>query len=159
YKKYRRKDVLRALNMNFEQNEQGIGGYTYSNHHFAIFVTLDKGKDFKGSLISYEDEFLDEKRFRWFTKAPRTIESKEVKVLMNNEDWIVHLFVKRRYNKTDNETDFYYLGEVLPKHETIKQVQKTTSDNKKKNVVEIEFDLVQSVEPNIYKFLTGSLTK
>lgn len=159
YKKYRRKDVLRALNMNFEQNEQGIGGYTYSNHHFAIFVTLDKGKDFKGSLISYEDEFLDEKRFRWFTKAPRTIESKEVKVLMNNEDWIVHLFVKRRYNKTDNETDFYYLGEVLPKHETIKQVQKTTSDNKKKNVVEMEFDLVQSVEPNIYKFLTGSLTK
>lgn len=159
YKKYRRKDVLRILNMSFEQNEQGIGGYTYSNHHFAIFVTLDKGKDFKGSLISYEDEFLDEKRFRWFTKAPRTIESKEVKVLMNNKKWTVHLFVKRRYNKNDNETDFYYLGEVLPKQKTIKQVQKTTSDNKKKNVVEMEFDLTQSVEPNIYKFLTSSLSK
>jgi len=157
YKKYRRKDVLRALNMSFEQNEQGIGGYTYSNHHFAIFVTLDKGKDFKGSLISYEDEFLDEKRFRWFTKAPRTIESKEVKVLKNNEDWTVHLFVKRRYNKNDTETDFYYLGEVIPKHETIQQVQKTTSDNKKKNVVEMEFDLVQSVESNIYKFLISNL--
>ena len=37
YKKYRRKDVLRALNMDFVQNEQGIGSYTYSNHHFAIF--------------------------------------------------------------------------------------------------------------------------
>ena len=47
YKKYRRKDVLRLLNMNFNQNEQSIGGYTNSNNHFAIFVTLDKGKDFK----------------------------------------------------------------------------------------------------------------
>lgn len=158
YRKYRRKDALRALNMNFEQNEQGIGGYTYSNHHFAIFVTLDKGKDFKGSLVSYEDEFLDEKRFRWFTKAPRTIESKEVKVLINNENWFVHLFVKRKYNKNDNETDFYYLGEVLPKQETIQQVQKTTSDNKKKNVVEMEFDLLMPVEPNIYKFLTSRLS-
>ncbi|KAF1299376.1 NgoFVII family restriction endonuclease [Enterococcus sp. JM4C] len=154
YKKYRRKDVLRLLAMDFKQNEQGIGGYTYSNKQFVIFVTLDKGKDFKGSLLAYEDEFIDEGTFRWFTKAPRTIESPEVKLLKDPEEWTIHLFVKRKYTIKDNEIDFYYLGEVSPIQETIRQIQKPVSDGKLKNVVEMDFTLKEVVEPNIYEFLT-----
>lgn len=157
YKKYRRKDVLRQLNMNFNQNEQGIGGYTFSNQHFAIFVTLDKGKDFQASLMAYEDEFLDESTFRWFTKSPRTLESKEVKVLQNPDDWQIHLFIKRKYNKKDNETDFYYMGEMTPIHDTIEQKQKPTSDGKLKNVVEVDFKLATPVEMNMYEFLTKEI--
>ena len=154
YKKYRRKDALRMLNMDFKQNEQGIGGYTFSNQHFAVFVTLDKGKDFKASLMAYEDEFLDESTFRWFTKSPRTIESPEVEVLKNAEDWNIHLFIKRKYNKKDNEIDFYYLGEMSPIQETIQQKQKPTSDGALKNVVEMDFKLLNPVETNMYEFLT-----
>ncbi len=154
YKKYRRKDVLRQLNMDFKQNEQGIGGYTFSNKHFAIFVTLDKGKDFNASLIAYEDEFLDEKTFRWFTKSPRTINSPEVKVLQNSDDWKIHLFIKRKYNKQDNETDFYYLGEMKPIQSTIEQKQKPTNEGKLKNIVEMDFVLDTPVESNMYEFLT-----
>ena len=154
YKKYRRKDVLRLLNMEFKQNEQGIGGYTFSNNHFAIFVTLDKGKDFNASLIAYEDEFLNESTFRWFTKSPRTIDSPEVQVLKNPEDWKVHLFIKRKYNKKDNETDFYYMGEMTPIQKTIEQKQKPTNDGKYKNIVEMDFSLVTPVESNMYEFLT-----
>jgi superfamily II DNA or RNA helicase/HKD family nuclease len=156
YEKYRRKDVLRMLNMEFNQNEQGIGGYTYSNHHFAIFVTLDKGKDFKASLMAYEDEFIDQGTFKWFTKSPRTLGSEEVRILQNAQDWHIHLFIKRKYNDKDNETDFYYLGEMQPIEETIKQLQKPTSDGKLKNVVEMEFTLNDPVEANYYEFLTGS---
>jgi len=156
YEKYRRKDVLRMLNMDFKQNEQGIGGYTYSNQHFAIFVTLDKGKDFKASLMAYEDEFIDESTFKWFTKSPRTLASPEVQILKNADDWHIHLFIKRKYNNKDNETDFYYLGELTPIEETIQQLQKPTTDGKLKNVVELEFKLQDPVEPNYYEFLTQS---
>lgn len=154
YKKYRRKDVLRLLNMDFKQNEQGIGGYTFSNNYFAIFVTLDKGKDFNASLIAYEDEFLNENTFRWFTKSPRTIDSPEVQVLKNPENWQIHLFIKRKYNKKDNETDFFYMGEMTPIQKTIEQKQKPTNDGKYKNIVEMDFSLVTPVESNMYEFLT-----
>lgn len=159
YEKYRRKDALRMLNMDFKQNEQGIGGYTFSNQHFAIFVTLDKGKDFKVSLMAYEDEFIDESTFKWFTKSPRTLGSPEVKILQNAEAWKIHLFIKRKYNNKDNETDFYYLGEITPIQKTIKQLQKPTSDGKLKNVVEMEFLLKDPVEPNYYEFLTKGTDK
>ncbi|MEG2708764.1 MAG: DUF3427 domain-containing protein, partial [Vagococcus sp.] len=154
YQKYRRKDALRLLNMDFKQNEQGIGGYTFSNHHFTIFVTLDKGKDFKASLMAYEDEFLDESTFRWFTKSPRTINSPEVEILKQPDDWHIHLFIKRKYSQKDNEIDFYYLGEMTPIKETIEQKQKPTTDGKLKNVVEMDFKLDNPVESNMYEFLT-----
>ncbi|UUV98166.1 DUF3427 domain-containing protein [Vagococcus luciliae] len=157
YSKYRRKDVLRLLNMKFNQNEQGIGGYTYNNNQFVIFVTLDKGKDFKASLMAYEDEFIDEQTFHWFTKSPRTIDSPEVKILRDSENWTIHLFIKRKYNQQDRETDFYYVGEMNPIIETIEQNKKPTSDNTLKNVVEMDFLLKNRVEPNMYEFLTGNL--
>ena len=157
YKKYRRKDALRVLNMDFKQNEQGIGGYTFSNNQFAIFVTLDKGKDFNASLMAYEDEFLDESTFRWFTKSPRTLDSPEVELLKNASDWHIHLFIKRKYSKKDNEIDFYYLGEMSPIKESIHQKQKPTSDGKVKNVVEMDFTLLNPVETNMYEFLTNTV--
>lgn len=156
YKKYRRKDALRVLNMDFNQNEQGIGGYTYTprNRQFVIFVTLDKGKEFRASRMAYEDEFLDETTFRWFTKSRRTLKSKEVQILQNPIGWDIHLFIKRKYMEKDNETDFYYLGEMTPITNTIEQKQKETSDGKKENVVEMDFKLKTPVESNMYEFLT-----
>ena len=118
--------------MNFNQNEQSIGGYTNSNNHFAIFVTLDKGKDFKAARIAYEDEFIDERTFHWYTKAPRNLRSPEVQLLRNPGEYKFHLFVKRKYNQKENETDFYYLGEVAPLQETIQQVEKQDKEGKKK---------------------------
>lgn len=157
YKKYNRRDVLRLLDMRFNQNAQGIGGYTFSDNHFAIFVTLDKGNDFKASQIAYEDEFISEKRFRWFTKANRTLQSPESKVLMNANDWDIHLFVKRKYKDTDNDTDFYYIGTVVPDVSTVQQVQKPNDKGKLQKIVELEFDLTQAVEPNVYQFLNSSI--
>ena len=40
--------------------------------------------------------------------------------------------MKRKYNQKENETDFYYLGEVAPLQETIQQVEKQDKEGKKK---------------------------
>ncbi|MCI0130296.1 MULTISPECIES: DUF3427 domain-containing protein [unclassified Vagococcus] len=157
YSKYRRKDVLRLLNMKFNQNEQGIGGYAYNNNQFVIFVALAKGKESKASLMAYEEVFIDEQTFHWFTKPSRTIDSPVVTILRDSENWTIHLFIKRKYNQQDRETDVYYVGEMNPIIETIEQNKKPTSDNTLKNVVEMDFLLKNRVEPNMYEFLTGNL--
>jgi hypothetical protein len=104
--------------------------------------------------MAYEDEFLDESTFRWFTKSPRTIASPEVEILKNPDNWNIHLFIKRKYNEKDNEIDFYYLGKMTPIQETIEQKQKPRSDGKLRNVVEMDFKLKTPVEANMYEFLT-----
>ncbi|MHC5247156.1 DUF3427 domain-containing protein [Enterococcus sp. LJL90] len=115
-----------------------------------MFVTLMKGEDFKGALMAYEDEFIDESTMRWFTKSPRKITSPEVKILQQAADWNVRVFVK----KSDDEgTDFYYLGEVKPLQETIKELQKPISDGTKKSVVEMDLRFLDPIENRLFKYL------
>lgn len=61
--------------------------------------------------------------------------------------------MKRKYNQKENETDFYYLGEVAPLQETIQQVENKTK-RVRKSVVKLDFTLETPVEPNMYEFLT-----
>lgn len=150
YKKYRRRDALRLLNWHEQMVDQNVGGYTYKDGEFVIFVTLMKGEDFKGALMAYEDEFIDESTMRWFTKSPRKITSPEVKILQQATDWNVRVFVK----KSDDEgTDFYYLGEVKPLQETIKELQKPISDGTKKSVVEMDLRFLEPIENRLFKYL------
>ncbi|MFO8069413.1 MAG: DUF3427 domain-containing protein, partial [Alkalibacterium sp.] len=151
YEKYKRKDVLRLLNWEEQLVDQNIGGYTAKNGEFVIFVTLEKGEDFAGSQMAYEDELLDSTTMKWFTKAPRTLKSPEVEKLKNPKDWIFRLFVK----KSDDEgSDFYYLGEVTPVQETINELKKATKEGKKKNVVEMLLKLDDPIENSLFRYLT-----
>ena len=152
YRKYRRRDVLRLLNWEQMMVEQNIGGYTYKEEYkkFVIFVTLEKGDDFKGSLVAYEDELLDQQTMKYFTKAPRTINSKEVKIFQDATDWDIHMFIK----KSDDEgSDFYYLGEVEPLVDTITQKEKIVDGGKKLNVVQLNLHYKQAIENKLYKYL------
>lgn len=152
YQKYRRRDVLRLLNWEEMMVEQNIGGYTYKEEYrqFVIFVTLEKGDDFKGALVAYEDELLDEKIMKYFTKAPRTLNSPEVKIFQNHQGWSIHMFVQ----KSDDEgRDFYYLGEVEPIVNTIKQDEKVINTDKKLKVVQLYLEFKKSIETKLYKYL------
>lgn len=155
YRKYRRRDVLRLLNWEEMMVEQNIGGYTYKEAYkkFVIFVTLEKGENFKGSLVAYEDELLDQKTMKYFTKAPRTLKSPEVKIFQNPKDWEIHMFVQ----KSDDEgRDFYYLGEVEPQTNTIKQDEKTVDGGRKLKVVQLHLDFNTPIENKLYKYLKAS---
>lgn len=151
YAKYRRRDVLRMLNWEEQMVDQNIGGYTYKEGNFVIFVTLQKGEEFKGAQMAYEDELVDESTMRWFTKSPRTLNSPELKVLQDTDRWTIHIFVK----KSDDEgKEFYYLGEAKPILNSIKQLSKNTQDGKSQNVVEMDLRLNQAIDSKLFKYLT-----
>lgn len=150
YAKYRRRDVLRMLNWNEQMVDQNIGGYTYRDGKFIIFVTLQKGEEFKGAQMAYEDELIDETTMRWFTKSPRTLKSPEVRTLQDIDNWTFYLFVK----KSDDEgKEFYYLGEVKPDQKSIKQLEKKTQEGQVQSVVEMDLCLKDPVDSKLFKYL------
>ena len=71
----------------------------------AIFVTLNKSTEIEAST-AYEDQLLDPSTMRWFSRSNKTLDSKEVRLIVDGLVE-VHVFVK----KDDAEgSDHYYLG-------------------------------------------------
>lgn len=152
YQKYYRRDTIRLLGWHEQVVDQNIGGYVRENAAkiFVIFVTLDKGDDFQGAEIAYEDALLDETTMHWVSKAGRKLTSPEIKIMQTADGWDIHVFVK----KSDDEgISFYYLGEVTPKPSTIHQLEKPTSEGKTKSVVEMELMFKQPIETRLFKYL------
>ncbi|MGX6961914.1 DEAD/DEAH box helicase [Vagococcus xieshaowenii] len=152
YQKYRRRDTLRLLNWDKQMVNQNIGGYVYNETDFIIFVTLEKGDDFRGSLVAYEDGFVDNQTVQWFTKAPRTINSPEVRYLKEHgQTSNIHFFIKKA---DDHGSDFYYLGKVKPDVNSIEQVTRATSEGETKSLVKMLLHLEEPVELSLFDFLT-----
>ncbi len=152
---YRRRDTLRMLGWEKQIVDQNIGGYARDedNKNFVIFITLDKGDNFKGALMAYEDKLVEQDTMHWFTKAKRTMQSPEVKILYNEADqWNFYVFAKKSHKDT---SEFYYLGEVKPDHETIQQTSRETSDGKHDNVVHMDLKFLSPIDHRLYKYLTS----
>lgn len=152
YQKYGRRDALRLLRWQTQMVDQNIGGYTHDKERkiFTIFVTLDKGDNFTGAQVAYEDALLNPSTMTWFTKAPRTLASPEVKILQHADDWQIHLFVKK---DDDEGTEFYYLGLVTPDVSSIIQLEKPSGDGETKNVVEMDLHFKQPLPRNLFNYL------
>ena len=107
YEKYTRKDACRLLNWNNDESST-IYGYKTKHQTCPIFVTYHK-KDEVESSVNYGDEFLSQDVLKWYTRSNRTLESEEVKKIIDaKENHIdVHIFVKK---DDDEGSDFYYLG-------------------------------------------------
>ena len=132
--------------------DQNIGGYKYKDGKFVIFMTLEKGENFKGARMAYEDTIIDPQHILYYTKSPRTINSPEVKILLEPADWEIYMFIK----KSDDEgTDFYFMGTVNPIRETIHELMKPTQDGTKRSVVEAEFLLEHPLNSKFYRYLIG----
>ncbi|MGM0258991.1 DEAD/DEAH box helicase [Enterococcus sp. AZ102] len=153
YESYRRRDVLRLLGWKEQMVDQNVGGYTYNRERkqFVIFVTLNKGETFSGAQMAYEDQLLDVETMHWFTKAPRSINSPEVRIMLEEEGWTYHLFVK----KSDDEgTNFYALGQVIPVNETIKQKEKPTNQGTHKSVVHMNLKFNEPMPYDLFRYFT-----
>lgn len=73
-----------------------------------IFVTLHKSGEVSAST-AYEDKLLDRRTMLWYTRSRRTLESDEVRAIVENRV-AIDVFVK----KDDAEgSDFYYLGRAV----------------------------------------------
>ncbi|KAA9294983.1 DUF3427 domain-containing protein, partial [Aerococcus tenax] len=93
---------------------------------------------------------LDPTTMTWFTKAPRTLASPEVKILQDADDWKIHMFIKK---DDDEGTEFYYLGEVTPDVSSIIQLEKPSSDGKNRSVVEMDLHFKEAIPRNLFNYL------
>lgn len=150
YKKYTRKEVCKLLN--WEKDESStIYGYRVKHGTCPIFITYHKDDRIESS-IKYEDELLQEDLLRWFTKPNRTLQSPEVKQIIEAEQNGIelHVFIKKN---DDEGVDFYYLGKAVPLQERIKELEKVNEKGKKQPIVEMELLLEQPVEHQLYQYL------
>lgn len=152
YRKYSRKDVFRILNV--KENPVGInvGGYLVNpdNAHCPIFVNYLK-EDHISESTKYEDEFVNNKEFDWMSKSNRTLSSSDVRSILGQNGLIyLPLFIKKN---NDEGMDFYFMGEVSPELDRVKQTNMPNDHGKQLSVVKIRFNLANPVTSTMYHYL------
>ncbi|MBR6297407.1 MAG: DEAD/DEAH box helicase [Treponema sp.] len=153
YRKYSRKDVCKLLNWKSDCSSTVYGYKTETStpeYTCPIFVTYKKSDDISDST-KYEDVFIDNTRFNWYSRSRRTSESDEVSALIHQQDNNIRimLFVK----KDDAEgSDFYFMGDM--KFESFEDTT-MNSDKGQVPVVNIKFDMETPVPQNLYAYLEG----
>ena len=147
--RYSRKDVCRLLNWNSNQ-QSTIYGYKvdYLSNSCPIFVTYHKGSEVSEST-KYADEFINQSTLKWFTRSRRTLESEEVKSIVNNQ-LPLYLFAK----KDDAEgTDFYYLGRATSSE--ARQTKMAAESGSGLDVVTMTLHLSNPIEKSLYEYFAA----
>ncbi|MBS4456730.1 DEAD/DEAH box helicase [Tuanshanicoccus lijuaniae] len=148
--KYSRKDVCRLLYWNSDESST-MYGYKIKHQTCPIFVTYHKD-DSISETTQYQDSFINESVFHWFTRSRRTLKSHEVQNIINSATLgiALHLFVK----KEDGEgTDFYYLGPVsYQKGSAIETKMPKTEED----VVTMNLSLAEKTPYSLYQYLLSN---
>lgn len=153
YRKYSRKDVCKLLNWKSDCSSTVYGYKTETStedYTCPIFVTYKKSDDISDTT-KYEDVFIDNTRFNWYSRSRRTSESDEVSALIHQSENNIRvlLFVK----KDDAEgSDFYYMGDM--KYHSFEDTTMNGKDGRVP-VVNIQFDMETPVPQNLYSYLEG----
>ena len=152
YEKYTRKDACRLLNWKNDESST-IYGYKTKHQTCPIFVTYHK-KDEVESSVNYGDEFLSQDVLKWYTRSSRTLESEEVKQIIDaKENHIdVHIFVKK---DDDEGSDFYYLGKATPDKNTVQQDKMDDG----KPVVHMNMVMEHGINSKLYEYLITGLNE
>lgn len=112
YQKYSYDDVYRLLNWKKAKISLNVGGYIYDvySNTFPVFINYDKTE--AAETIKYQDKIIDRNHINAISKHPRTIKSKDAKIINNASvnNTKIHMFIRK--NKLDDVKEFYYLGLV-----------------------------------------------
>lgn len=148
--KYSRKDVCRILN--WELNEEAtVYGYKIKDGSAPLFVNYHKAEDISEST-KYDDGFINNSEFKWMTKSNRTLNSNDVKSIKEHKNSLnILLFIKKHNGEG---SDFYFVGEVIPKEDSFIEVKMIDKNQKEIPVVKLEFKLLTPVEDHLYEYLT-----
>lgn len=155
YSKYSRKDVFRILNWESNPLAQNVGGYMInsSKTNCPIFVNYHKEESIS-STTKYEDGFINNSEFEWMSKSKRTLNSPDVKSILNYKSGLrLPLFIKKN---NDEGTEFYFMGDVTPIENSFIQTSIPDDNGKEVSVVKINFSMNHMVEDFIYEYLTNS---
>ena len=146
YKEYTKQEAFWYLNFDFNNGYQ-VSGYTVfeEERKVILFITLDEEKLF----TKYTNEFYDDKRVTWFSKAQRYLE-KNGKITIEgkiaNNFYTLEVFIKKKLGE-----NFYYLGQV----EKVINIKEIVNDDNK-NLVKYELILKQEIENNLFQYLIKS---
>jgi hypothetical protein len=151
-RQYSRKDATRLLG--WGKNMSSII-YGYKVHWATgtcpIFVTMHKSEGTSAS-IAYEDALLDNNSMRWFTRSRRTLDSDEVRAIVDNEV-AIHVFAK----KDDAEgSDFYYLGSAQA--EAAEQTSMPGNDGDLLSVVKMVLRFDSPIDSAVYDYFHPVVT-
>lgn len=155
YQRYDRKDVCRLLNWQKDLSAP-MYGYWVGEQECPIFITYHKDKKVAASR-NYQNTLANNSAIRWYTRSPRTLESAEVKRLLEVDDHgkrhlKLHVFAKR----SDAEGKGYtYLGQadILPG--SVAEGTMATDKEKSKRVVGMDLKFRQPLPYKQLKYLTG----
>lgn len=152
YGRYGRYDVIRMLNFTKKIVAQNIGGYFAEKnlHVCPIFVTYKKNSDINAS-VKYDDRFIDYKTFNWMSKNKRTLNSPDVREILN-PDCKLYLFIQKG---DDDSTDFYYMGRVSPIAGSECETLIKNDAGKELPIVNIKLELNPPVNAKLYDYLTS----
>lgn len=153
YRKYSRKDVFRILNWEENPVPQNVGGYIISSDksNCPIFVNYHKEEDIS-STTKYEDSFIDNAEFEWMSKSNRSLDSPDVKAIMNYKEGLrLPLFIKK---SNDEGIEFYYMGDITPIDESFEQTYMPDDNNNDVSVVKVRFSMNHPVEDSIFNYIT-----
>ncbi len=145
YEKYTRKDACKLLNWEHDESST-MYGYKTKYQTCPIFVTYHKKEDIESST-NYAEEFISPDVLKWSTRSNRTLQSEEVKTIIQAKERGIdlHVFVKK---DDDEGIDFYYLGKALPDRDHI--VQTVMHDKKGKEIPVVHMHLIME-QPVVYK--------
>lgn len=152
--KYSRRDVAKLLNWAKDEPPLNIGGYKIDKetNTCPIFITYNKNDEISDT-IKYKDELLNETTLKWFSKNKRTLESPDVKTILNSltNGLDLRLFII----KDDAEGgDFYYLGSLTLIPSSVEEMLRTLEKGDE-SIVTMQFKLDTPVSDPLYRYITN----
>jgi len=150
YQKYTRKDVCKLLN--WERDESStVYGYKTKYGTCPIFITYHKQDEVESS-IDYGDELLDQNTLKWYTRSKRTLQSEEVRTIIEAEknQIDIHIFVKK---DDDEGSDFYYLGKATPIPSTVQESRMNGKNDEQIPVVHMNMIFEHTVDHKLYQYI------
>ncbi|PTK93273.1 DUF3427 domain-containing protein [Staphylococcus gallinarum] len=137
--------------LNWNSDESGnIFGYKFGNDTLPLFITYHKQDDISDST-KYEDEFLSPDELKWFTKSNRTLQSDEVKKILDHRHNNIDMYIFVKKEDAADGKEFYYLGKANYIEGTATQT--VMSNEKKDNIVPMNLSLETSVKDEIYRYI------
>ena len=152
--KYTRRDVAKLLNWAKDEPPLNIGGYKIDKetNTCPIFITYHKDDEISDT-IKYDDELLNESTLKWFSKNKRTLESPDVKTIINSSE--NGLDIKLFVIKDDAEGgEFYYLGDLTLLPSTVEELTRPLETGNE-SIVTMNFKLSKPVTDTLFRYITN----
>ncbi|APC90789.1 MULTISPECIES: DUF3427 domain-containing protein [Francisella] len=135
YAKYTKKEIAHLLNQDYTNGGVNLAGYRAFGSKVLLFMTFDEGKKFG----VYDNKFISQQAFSYYSKVAKTLNDPLEKALAENS---YQSYVFARVNKQDS---YFFLG-LVSKCLEAKEL------NTSKKLVSYNFELEKPVPKQIWQY-------